>query len=100
MSNNWAAVIFFGLTLLAAGGCSPRYGDAVALEKQGRLLNAARAYDAFARTRPSPATTTTSPPFSVTDRTGVRSWMTTPAASRRSRMPAASRAGCTVAASG
>ena len=52
MSTNGAAVIFFGLALLAAGGCAPRYGDAVALEKQGRLLNAARAYHVFARTRP------------------------------------------------
>ncbi|MEK7722001.1 MAG: hypothetical protein AAB359_06395, partial [Elusimicrobiota bacterium] len=47
-----AAVCFLCLILSAAGGCVPRYDDAVALEKQGRLLKAARKYEAFARAKP------------------------------------------------
>ncbi len=38
--------------LLAAGGCAPRYDDAVVLEKQGQLLKAAQKYAAFAEARP------------------------------------------------
>lgn len=40
------------LILFAAGGCAPRYEDAVVLEKQGRLLKAAQKYEAFSRAKP------------------------------------------------
>lgn len=52
MSNKGAALKFLFFILLAAGGCAPRYEDAAVLEKQGRLLQAAQKYDAFARARP------------------------------------------------
>lgn len=46
------AVLPVFAVLLAAGGCAPRYDDAVVLEKQGRLLKAAQKYAAFARAEP------------------------------------------------
>ncbi|MBI4350282.1 MAG: hypothetical protein HY550_02480 [Elusimicrobia bacterium] len=46
-----AVPVLFAL-LLAAGGCAPRYDDAAALEKQGRLLQAAQRYEAFSAARP------------------------------------------------
>lgn len=38
--------------LLAAGGCAPRYDDAVVLQGQGQLLKAAQKYAAFAQASP------------------------------------------------
>ena len=67
--------------------------------KRSRELPAASTQD-FARTVPMSAAMTTSPPFSVTERTAERSWMTTPASSSRRRRPSASLAGCTVAPCG
>lgn len=46
------ALIAFFAALLAAGGCAPRYDDAVVLERQGQLLKAAQKYAAFAEARP------------------------------------------------
>lgn len=51
MSYKGAVFAIFAV-LLAAGGCAPRYDDAVVLEKQGRLLKAAQKYAAFAKARP------------------------------------------------
>ena len=47
-----AALFPFFAVLLAAGGCAPRYDDAVVLQRQGRLLKAAQKYAAFAQARP------------------------------------------------
>lgn len=52
MAIKGAAARFLCVILLAAGGCSARYNDAVVLERQGRLLKAAQKYDAFARQKP------------------------------------------------
>lgn len=52
MGNRLAAVIF-ALALTAAAGCSARYGDGEALERQGRLLQAAEKYRAFALRNPA-----------------------------------------------
>ncbi|MDD2804158.1 MAG: hypothetical protein PHV33_01275 [Elusimicrobiales bacterium] len=41
--------------LLAASGCGPRYGDGQELERQGRLLQAAEKYSAFALKNPAAA---------------------------------------------
>jgi hypothetical protein len=46
------AVLPVFAVLLAAGGCAPRYDDAVVLEGQGRLLKAAQKYTAFAQAKP------------------------------------------------
>jgi len=51
MFNKGAALTILA-ALLAAGGCAPRYDDAVVLEGQGQLLKAARKYTAFAQARP------------------------------------------------
>lgn len=40
------------LLLFGAAGCGPRYDDAAALRKQGRLIEAARKYAAFAGAKP------------------------------------------------
>lgn len=53
MAIKLAAVPVLSLLLLAAGGCAPRYDDAVVLERQGRLLEAASKYKAFALAAPS-----------------------------------------------
>ncbi len=52
MTIKGQAIGFLYLSLLAAGGCAPRYEDAVALEKQGRLLKAAQKYEAFSLEKP------------------------------------------------
>ena len=52
MATKGAAARFLCVIMLAAGGCSARYTDAVVLEQQGRLLKAAQKYDAFARQKP------------------------------------------------
>lgn len=52
MAINGPSASFWCFILLAAGGCAPRYEDAEALEKQGRLLKAARKYAAFSRAKP------------------------------------------------
>ena len=46
------AIRFVFPALLAAAGCAPRYEDGAVLEKQGRLLQAARKYADFSRARP------------------------------------------------
>jgi len=46
------AVPFLFFAALAASGCSPRYGDAVVLEEQGRFALAAEKYKAFALKNP------------------------------------------------
>lgn len=48
-----AAIITLTLCLAAAAGCGSRYGDGVQLEKQGRLLQAAEEYRAFALRNPA-----------------------------------------------
>lgn len=53
MAIERAAICFFCLISLAAGGCAPRYEDAVVMEKQGRLLQAARKYADFSRAKPA-----------------------------------------------
>jgi len=52
MTRGFLAV-FFPLLLLAASGCGPRYGDGQELERQGRLLQAAEKYSAFALKNPA-----------------------------------------------
>ena len=52
MAIKGAAVRFLCLIFAAAAGCAPRYGDAVALERQGQLLKAAQKYSAFAAAKP------------------------------------------------
>lgn len=52
MTTDGRIIRFLCLALLAAGGCAPRYEDAAVMEKQGRLLQAARKYADFSRAKP------------------------------------------------